>query len=65
MADEERAGREDATAAVVKLQNIITSVRDGMVEAQLASDEYVPTFGRTLLNVNQSVQIARMHDAGK
>lgn len=43
MADEERAGREDATAAVVKLQNIIASVRDDMVEAQLASDEYVPT----------------------
>ena len=42
MADEERAGREDATAAVMKMQNIITSVRDDMVEAQLASDQCVP-----------------------
>ena len=43
MADEERAGREDATAAVMKMQDIITSVRDDMVEAQLASDECVAT----------------------
>ena len=39
MADEEKAGREDATAAVLKMQSIITSVRDDMVEAQLASDQ--------------------------
>ena len=38
-ADEERAGREDATAAVMKMQSIITAVRDDMVEAQLASDQ--------------------------
>ena len=40
-ADEERAGREDATAAVMKMQDILASVRDDMVEAQLASDQYV------------------------
>ncbi len=39
-ADEERAGREDATAAVMKMQSIITAVRNDMVEAQLASDQY-------------------------
>ena len=38
-AEEERAGREDATAAVLKMQSIITAARDEMVEAQLAADE--------------------------
>lgn len=38
-ADEERSGREDATAAVLKMQSIITAVRDEMVEAQLAADQ--------------------------
>ncbi len=38
-ADEERAGREDATAAVLKMQSIIQAVREEMVEAQLAADE--------------------------
>ena len=32
-------GREDATAAVMKMQSIITAVRDDTVEAQLASDQ--------------------------
>lgn len=40
LADEERQGREDATAAVMKMQDIITAVRDDMIEAQLASDQY-------------------------
>lgn len=39
MADEERLGREDATAAVMKMQGIITAVRDDMAEAQLAADQ--------------------------
>lgn len=38
-ASEERAGREDATSAVMKMQTIIQAVRDEMVEAQLAADE--------------------------
>lgn len=43
-ADEERAGREDATAAVMKMQSLITAVREDMVEAQLASDECTSVF---------------------
>jgi len=35
----ERAGREDATAAVMKMKDIIGIVRDEMVEAQLAADQ--------------------------
>jgi hypothetical protein len=41
-AEEERSGREDATAAVIKMQSIINAVREEMVEAQLAADQCVP-----------------------
>ena len=39
LADEERQGREDATAAVMKMQDIIAAVREDMIEAQLTSDQ--------------------------
>ena len=36
--EEERAGREEATAAYMKLQDIIVAVRTDLEEAQQAAD---------------------------
>ena len=38
-ADAERAAREDAAAAVVKLQGAVASVRQEMIQAQKASNQ--------------------------
>ena len=38
--EEERAGREEATAAYMKLQDIIVAVRTDLEEAQDAADRY-------------------------
>lgn len=60
-ADEERAGREDATAAVVKMQSLITAVREDMIEAQLASDECASVFillSNCLLDLWRALQLS-------
>ncbi len=41
--NKERSAREDATAAVIKLQSIIAIVREEMEEAQLAAEQVRPS----------------------
>lgn len=40
--EQEKSGREDAIAAVVKLQDVIEAVRGDLDEAQAAADRWLP-----------------------
>lgn len=44
LSEQERQGREDATAAVVKIQGVIEAVRVDLDQAQAAADRYLSLF---------------------